>query len=474
MIRKPLNFCLFLMLLAACSSPASPASPSSSPVPTPGVTTGLTDPAQGLSALHSYRASLRLSFDGTQLGGPSKWSQNFTMMVSDAPKTRLMKTESTGLGQQASYYPALTGEMNDVNYTRSLPADNCQGDFLPQGGISAADLSSSLPELARRLPVPQTMTANGNPQEINGVSAQPYIFDAAAIRAAGASVDGKAWLAVEGGYLVKYELQLKGGNDFFDQDTSGTFTWEYDLQAINQPDATALPPDCPIPLPDLPLPDGAQDIVNYPGYTSFTTSASVSDTADFYKQHVPATGFQAAGQPQVSQNVAYLAFIQGSQTITVLISAETTTTVEISLLANETVPLGPVATNTPGAAATEVNLPNETPTLVPTVDIASLNLPPGLTIYPGAIDLETSAVDPSGTGVKYVTFHTSDTPEQVFNYYNQKLTQAGWLTTDQQTPTPDANGHRNFGWMSNGWIVTVSPDVDPQGGCKVMVTWIKL
>jgi hypothetical protein len=433
----------------------------------------LSDPAQGLSALHTYRASLQLSFDGTQLGGPSQWSQSYILTVSDAPKTRLLKSDSTGLDQAASYYPALTGIVNGVSYTRPLPADNCQGELLPPGGISAADLTASLPELAKRLPAPQTLTASGNPQEINGVSAQPYRFDAVAIQAGGASVDGKAWLAVDGGYLVKYELQLKGGKDFFDQDTSGTYSWEYDLDAINQPEAEPLPPDCPLPLPDLPLPDGAQDVINYPGYTAFTTSASVSDTARFYQQHVPATGFQAAGQPQVDQNGGYLTFTRGSQTITVLISAETTSMVEISLLASATVPTEPAPTEPPGAATTQVNTPNESRTPMPTVDIASLNLPAGLTIYPGATDLEASTADPTGTGVKYVTFHTSDTPDQVSNYYTQMLAQAGWQSTDQQPPTPDANGQRSFGWMKNGWIVTVSLDVDPQGGSKVMVTWIK-
>jgi len=468
MIRKLLVFCLFLMLITACALPTS------LQVPTSKGTLGLTDPAHGLAALHSYRATLHLVFDGTQLGGPSQWSQSFILEVSDAYKTRLMMTESTGLDQTASYYPALTGEMNSVGYFRSLSADNCESFFLPQGGIATADLTSSLPELASRLPAPQTMTANGDPQDINGISVQPYVFDAAAIQAEGASVDGKAWLAVDGGYLVKYELQLKGGNDFFDQDTSGTMTWEYDLEAINQPDAVALPPDCPLPLPDLPLPDGAQDVVSYPGYTSFTTSASVSDTAAFYQQHVPATGFQATGEPQVGQEMAYLEFTQGSQTITVLISNETTTTVEISLFATEAAQAGAVATDTPGAAVTEGNPPAETATPAPTVDIASLSLPPGLTIYPGATDLQTTAADPSGAGIKYVTFHTSDTPDQVVAYYDQELTKTDWQTMDQQTPTPDANGQINFEWTIKGWLATLSLDIDPQGGSKVMLTWMKL
>jgi hypothetical protein len=226
-------------------------------------------------------------------------------------------------------------------------------------------------------------------------------------------------------------------------------------------------------LPDLPLPDGAQDVVSYPGYTSFTTTTSVSDIAAFYQQHVPATGFQAAGQPQVGQNMAYLEFTKGSQTIDVLISGGTAITVEVSLFANNAAQ-GSVVTDTPESAATEVNTPAETSTPAPTLDIASLKLPPGLTIYPGATNLETSALDPSGTGVKYVTFHTSDTPDQVNNYYNQVLTHAGWQSTDQQTPTPDANGHRNFSWTTTGWIVTVTLDVNPQEGSQVMITWVKI
>ena len=123
---------------------------------------------------------------------------------------------------------------------------------------------------------------------------------------------------------------------------------------------------------------------------------------------------------------------------------------------------------------TEVSQAGETPSPAGTPDVAALGLPAGLSIYPGATALETSAADPSGTGLKYVTFHTSDTPDQVRTYYNQELTQAGWQSIDQQPPTPDANGHLNYGWMTSGWLVTVTPDVDPQGGSQVMLTWMKL
>jgi len=468
MIRKSLILCLFLMLITACAFPTA------LQVPTSGVTVGLTDPAQGLFALHSYRATLRLSFHGIQLGAPSQWSQSFILTVSEVSKTRIMVTEYTGLDQTVSYFPALTGAVNHVGYFRSLPSDNCNNFFLPQGGKTDADLISSVPELAKRLPAPQAMTANGGLQNINGISVQPYDFNAAALQAEGANVVGKAWLAVDGGYLVKYQLQLKGGNDFFDKDTSGTFTWEYDLDAVNQPDAIALPFDCPLPLPDLPLPDGAQDVISFPGYTSFTTSASVSDTAAFYQLNVPKAGFQATGEPQVGKITAYLEFTQDSQIISVLISGETTTTtVEIGLSVNNAAQPGTVATDTPGAAVTEGNTLEGTPTPASTVDISSLSLPSGLTIYPGATDLQTAAADPSGAGLKYVTFHTSATPDQVVTYYQQELTRAGWQSTDQQTPTPDAHGHINFTWLIKGWLVTLTPDIDPQGGAKVMLTWME-
>ncbi len=106
--------------------------------------------------------------------------------------------------------------------------------------------------------------------------------------------------------------------------------------------------------------------------------------------------------------------------------------------------------------------------------MALLGLPPGLSIYPGATNLDIAAADPSTSGLKYITFHTSATPEEIVAFYNQELIQSGWQRTDQQSPTPDANGHVNYGWMIKGWLVTLTPDADPQGGSKVMITWMKL
>jgi hypothetical protein len=163
----------------------------------------------------------------------------------------------TGLDPSASAYPALYGAINGVLYLKNNASDTCIASFTD----STYD-PSALPEPAGMLPKLKQMSGAGATKTFSGVSAVPYTFDASAVTdLKTVQATGKVWLATDGNYVVKYSFQLKGGKDFFDQDTEGSMTWEYQLEKLNSSDAIMLPADCPIPLPEVPLTDDASNLL---------------------------------------------------------------------------------------------------------------------------------------------------------------------------------------------------------------------
>jgi hypothetical protein len=108
------------------------------------------------------------------------------------------------------------------------------------------------------------------------------------------------------------------------------------------------------------------------------------------------------------------------------------------------------------------------------VDVAALNLPKGLTIYPGATNVDTSGIKGS-SGMNSLTFHTMDSSDQVTIYYNKQLNQAGWTTSSGPANTPGPGGRQVWSWTSSSLsVVSLMATDHPGGGTDVTITWIVL
>jgi len=122
------------------------------------------------------------------------------------------------------------------------------------------------------------------------------------------------------------------------------------------------------------------------------------------------------------------------------------------------------------AAVTETPNPNVTPTAAPTVDVSSIKLPKGLSIYPGATNLDTSGLTTGANGLANIIFYTPDPPDKVFTYYVQALAQAGWTTVAALPPTQSGNAAGT--WNSGGQTVILVIKLDPQKGTMVTLSWM--
>ncbi len=333
------------ILAAACGGPG-PTSPATSPTgsgappagPAGSAVVGgpraVEDPAAGLGSLPAYRASLSVSFAGTQAGQPASWSQEYSLTSIAASRVRMLAYTQAGLGNAPAPYAALEGHAGTVHYLRRATGEPCTGAFLEAGADPAAFI-----EPASLLPRIRTLTAAGAAQQVAGMTAEPFTFDAAAVVTGGSGQAAGRILLVRDSHLVlSLDLQLTGGADVFDADTQGTMTWAYRLEPIDPAGASAVPADCPTPLPEIPLMANAANVLRFPGYLSYETTSDVAAVADFYGKQMPGVGFSAVGDPYVSALAASLAWTKGSDAVRISVAIGTPTTVRITRQAGKDAP----------------------------------------------------------------------------------------------------------------------------------------
>jgi hypothetical protein len=296
----------------------------------------LTEPGVGLADLASYKATLTLSFAGTQDAKTQQWSQTYVMLTAREPAARQLTIERSGdLSDPGQVFMA---EAAGAAYER-LGTNACTATVIDPGNSLGALL-----EPAGFL-IGVTGAEAVSSQTVNAVAADHYTFDERALGLQDiAKSTGELWVASQGGYLVKYVLTTVGNADYFGNGIEGTLTWDYELTDVNQPVAFALPADCPAGMVNAPqLPD-ASNVQNVPGLLTFDTSSSLADAAAFYQKQIPPLGWTLLGDPATNDTTALLDFTQGDQTMTVIITAgDAGTKVLIELGSSQ----APVPTSTP-------------------------------------------------------------------------------------------------------------------------------
>jgi hypothetical protein len=248
-------------------------------------------PIEGLSDLSSYRATLSVSFDGTNSGQPEQWSRVYTLLVTQSPSARQLTIDNPE-DDDGQVYMA---EVNNISYERR-DGSNCFANPVEAEGAFAEQW-----ELAGFLD--SVMGADeAGAETVNDVDTNHYTFDESAQGASGiADSTGELWVASDGGYLVRYTLTTTGSADYFGEGIEGTMTWDYELTDVNQPVVIEIPEDCPPPLLNVPVMPDASDVFQMPGSMSYTTSSTVQEVAAFYEEQA-ASGGQPANPPLITES----------------------------------------------------------------------------------------------------------------------------------------------------------------------------
>jgi hypothetical protein len=278
-------------------------------------------PAGGLSDLSSYRATLIVSFGGTNAGQNEQWSRTYTLLVTQSPAARQLIVVNSEDADRQVYM----AEVNNTSFERR-DRGTCFANPVEAEGAFAEQW-----ELAGFLD--SVIGANeAGAETVNNVETNHYTFDESA-QGMSEIVDstGELWVAVDGGYLVRYRLTTTANADYFDVGIEGTLTWDYELTDVNQPLVIEIPEDCPPPLLDVAVMPDAADVFQMPGSTSFTTASSVQEVAAFYEEQVAALGGQTANSPLITESstpfigtsaMALYGFTLGDQSIMLIASSD--------------------------------------------------------------------------------------------------------------------------------------------------------
>jgi hypothetical protein len=310
------------------------AAPSATPAPTAAAPTAaqaedqsLSDLAQGLDKLKSYSLKFTISFEGTENGAAKKGALEYTQEYIAASRNQRFRVASQGDwtqggaaeagsvemlsidGMSYMYTPDQTGDQQCMGFSSS---DQNQGPvldaFKPEsiiGGIEKAKLV-------------------GRGEDVNGIKTDHYTISDGGIGLAGSSdVKGDAWIASDGGYLVKYQGTAKGKGMFLGPNAEGAYTWAYDLTQINQLSEIALPEACANQkaATDIPIPANATEKMILGKMQTFKTVDAPKAVASFYSKELKAQGW-TAGEGTSVEGMEMLVFTKDGRKLTITITLE--------------------------------------------------------------------------------------------------------------------------------------------------------
>ena len=313
---------LLVSLEAACSLNRGSSTPG---VPATTVAGAVTDPAIGLGGLSSYRATLHLSFDGTRDGTPLAWSQDLLLESDQAASARLLTIDRQGPDAGQAVHGMLIGQFGVMSLYQPAADEACQAD--------SGNTALAIPEPARLLrSIQKPLAFDSSPQEKNGISTLHAIFGPPEVGAGSqAKGTGEIWIAQNGGYILRYSLEMNGSADDWGKGIEGVMRWDYNLEQVGQPLGLLPPMSCPLGMVDAPLPEDAAKVESKPGILTFTSSLDLAAAAQFYRDRLSARGWNEVMPAFLSSRAARLVFTQPDRQLIVHIRAGSPGTVQINL-----------------------------------------------------------------------------------------------------------------------------------------------
>jgi hypothetical protein len=272
----------------------------------------LADPSVGLADLTSHTGTLTISFKGTVGGAPKAWSTTSTLAATKEPRAAVRTVELTG--DLGATEPAWEGQANGVAYS-----------LAPDKTCLAVPITADTPGLEEPAAALSGVFggAAGGSEVLGGVETNTFTFDQAALGFGGnVKAAGKVWMATSGELVVRYDLTIEAGPEYFGEGIDGTLTTHYELGDVNRMAGVKIPGGCPTGLVDAPRPDGITIVRDEPGVLTFTTRQSVANVAAFYRDAAAGAGWTAVGDAAVTKDVAIQAFESGVLRINVVARKE--------------------------------------------------------------------------------------------------------------------------------------------------------
>ena len=310
----------------------------------------------GLDSLSSYRISFVMQFDGQSGGQPAQGTINILLEASQEPaaKHMAMDVEGSTMDQMGGVNHMDVYDMGDTVYMYN---DAMGGQWISMpGGSDTFSQGFFAPD--ENLEVPDTADCASGTETVNGIEAKLCTFDAADLEdlsdATYDKVDGKIWLAEDGGYVVKYEVAMEGYRPT-DADQQGLFefgdvTLTYEILEVDTDVSIELPAEAKNAQSldfggmaggadqasaDVPVLDDAEELFTAGGMTTYSSASSLDAAVEFYRQSLDGEGWtEDDGGALVTGSSALLSFEKDGTTLTISISQEDGGKINVSIISS--------------------------------------------------------------------------------------------------------------------------------------------
>lgn len=308
--------------------PASLATPAPaakvSPAPTSAGsqdTLSLDSRAAGLDKLKSYRIRWQSQWTTTDVTKTTTSNWDWLEEYSSSPEALHWSWRTTDAGSAAGSLEA----WQIANTTYMLTSDKA-------GQASCTSFSSddkSNP-LSKGLFSPQTLGRLSSArfvglETVNGVPSKHYQYDQTSMTLAGfGQVNGDIWVAVDGGYVVRDNMQWQGGAGFIGSTSTskGNGKWTWDLTDANKPVAIKAPDNCGGAAGEIPLMPDAKGKVTAGDTIIYQTASTVDQVVAFYQKAMPSAGWTQEGKTTSNAGFSQMTFGKSGKKVQIMITSQ--------------------------------------------------------------------------------------------------------------------------------------------------------
>jgi hypothetical protein len=236
----------------------------------------VSDPTKGLDKLSHYRADLSVSINAQVSGETIDQIKKLSLSVWTAEKAVFQTVESSDeTGQPINL---TLGKVDKAGYLLIGGDTGCRTFW------DDTNIRVDAENLAPYLYAVKSGAPAGD-ETVNGIVAHVYQVNADYPGVKDVKESGKVWIASSGGYLVKYHVELSGGEALFGAGATGTRTVDYELSEVDNGSPVAYPGDCLPVLTDIPATDDAQNIERMPFSLRYVSASSPDAVQAFYEKY---------------------------------------------------------------------------------------------------------------------------------------------------------------------------------------------
>jgi hypothetical protein len=236
----------------------------------------LPDPQVGLDALRDYRATLTISFTGSMDGQNVASTDTYTQSEWPLLGAKFTTIEMAYENGQPLFI--VVGDVGNAHYDQEGPEEACYVRW-------QANAREPSPFRLAVLLDPVRAARSAGQETVEGISTRHYTFDATSLGLPeDVQASGDVWLANQGGYIVKYSLQVTSSGSYFGEGKQGTEQTEYLLSQVEARPEVAYPDGCEPVLTDIPAMENATEVIRLPGLLDYYSNSTLEAIINFYTE----------------------------------------------------------------------------------------------------------------------------------------------------------------------------------------------